>query len=86
MIRIGGRTYQSFIFDKFEIVCKSIDEKESVERMPIRILKPISMKVNELENLDRFPNLLGIDFLEKGYELLCNIQENKIHLEKLTSS
>lgn len=83
IIRIGGRTYQSYLFDKFEIIMKSINNEEIKEFIPIRVLKPTSLKIKELENLDSFPNILGIDFLEKGFKLFCNLQENDIYLEKL---
>ena len=83
IIRIGGEVYQSYLFNKFEIVFKSTDNEEIKEQIPIRVLKPNSAKMNELEKLDKFPNLLGIDFLERGYKLICDIQNNDIYLEKL---
>jgi len=82
LIRIGGRTYQSFIFNKLEIVFKSEDSKPISIILPIRVLKPNSPRVDELEKLDAFPNLLGLDFLEMNYRFFCDIQNNKILFEK----
>jgi len=82
IIRIGGRTYQSYIFNKFEIILKTMDDKEITEIIPIRVLKPTSLKIDELRILDNLPNILGLDFLEKGYKLVCNIPEYDIYLEK----
>jgi len=45
IIRIGGRAYQSYIFDNFEIILKSIDGIEVKQKMSVRILKPKRMKL-----------------------------------------
>ncbi len=79
IIRIGGRTYQSYIFNRFEIIFKSIDNKEVKEILPVRILKPNSAKIEELGRLDKFPNLLGLDFLER-YRFFCDIPNKEIYL------
>jgi hypothetical protein len=83
IVRIAGRAYQSYIFNRLTIVFKSSEGKEIKETIPVRVIKPMSMKSDELENLDRLPNLLGMDFLEKNYKLLCNIEREDIHLEKI---
>jgi len=82
IIRIGGKIYQSYIFNKFEILLKATNNQIVTEIIPIRILKPHNLKINEIEELDNFPNLLGLDFLEKGYNLFCDINSNKIYFEK----
>lgn len=82
IVRIGGRTYQSYSYERFEIVLKSEDGKIITERLPIRILKPTSIRVEEIEKLDRFPNILGLDFLEIGYRFLCDLKEKNIYFEK----
>lgn len=81
IVRMGGRVYQSYIYDNFEIILKSLDNQEIVEKISIRVIKPISSKINEIENLDKFPNLLGLDFLEK-WNLICKIKDDEIFLER----
>ena len=81
IVRLGGKAYQSFIYEKLEIILKSINNEEIKENIPVRVLKPFSSKIDEIENLDRLPNLLGIDFLEK-FKFICNIPEKEIFLEK----
>jgi hypothetical protein len=80
LIRIGGKAYQSYIFNKFELVLKSENNEVLSQEMPIRILVPSSEK--GMENLDRFPNLLGMDFLEKGYKFYCDLGREDINFEK----
>ena len=81
IVRMGGRVYQSYIYDNFEMILKSLDNQEIIEKISIRVIKPISSKMKEIENLDKFPNLLGLDFLEK-WDLICKIKDNEIFLEK----
>ncbi len=81
IVRIGGRRYQSYIFNKFEIVFKTEDNQLVNVILPVRVLKPSSLKMNEVEELDRFPNLLGLDFLEKGYKLFCDLKNKESFLE-----
>tara|TARA_Y100000310_G_C20514150_1_gene730342 strand:+ start:345 stop:797 length:453 start_codon:yes stop_codon:yes gene_type:complete len=83
LIKIGGRAYQSYIFNNFKISFKSEKEEVITEELPIRVMKPTSLKVNELEELDNFPNILGLDFLKLGYKFVCNLEDNEIYLEKL---
>jgi len=80
LVRIGGREYQSYI-SKCEIILKSINNDRITETIYIRVLKPSSTKINELENLDRLPNILGLDFL-LSYKFICDISNNEIYLEK----
>lgn len=82
LIRIGGRTYQSYLSYKFEVFLKSEDGDIIKEILPIRVLKPISLKSEELEKLDRFPNILGLDFLELGYKFFCDLKTKNIYFEK----
>lgn len=82
IVRMGGRAYQRYTFNKFEMVLKSQDNQAVTENLPIRILIPCSLKSIELINLDKFPNLLGMDFLEKGYKLFCDINNKDIKFEK----
>lgn len=81
LLRIGGRAYQSYLFNRLEIIFKSENGEEIRKIIPIRVLKPFSFKTDELENLDRFPNLLGLDIIEKDFKLICNIKENEIFIE-----
>ena len=52
------------------------------EEIPVRILIPSSLKSKEIEELDNFPNLLGMDFFEKGYKFHCDINKEEIFFEK----
>ena len=71
--------YQSYIFNKLGILFKS--EKGMVsETLPVRVLKPSSEK--DADNLDKFPNLLGMDFLERGYKFYCDLGKGEISFEK----
>ncbi len=81
-IRIGGRKYQSYLFSKFEFTFKTEDDELVTESIPIRVLKPHGLNIDEIEELDNFPNLLGLDFLEKGYKLYCDLKNKEIYLEK----
>ncbi|MBM3234157.1 hypothetical protein FJZ19_03610 [Candidatus Pacearchaeota archaeon] len=83
LIRLGGRAYQSYLFNRTEIVFKSEDNKEINEIISARILKPSSPKAEEIEMLDRCPNLLGIDFLEKGWKFFCNLEKDEVYFEKI---
>ncbi|MBI2630447.1 hypothetical protein HYW76_05075 [Candidatus Pacearchaeota archaeon] len=82
IIRMGGRVYQSYIFNNFEIIFKSPEKEIIKEILPVRVLKPNSLKMERIEEMDRFPNILGIDFLEKGYKFVCDIVNEEIYLEK----
>lgn len=83
LIRLGGRAYQSYLFSKVEIVFKSDENKEIIETIPVRILKPNSPRIEEMEQLDRCPNLMGIDFFEKGYSFFCSLASGEVYFEKL---
>jgi len=83
IIRMGGRRYKSHVYRKFEIIFKSTDDKEIRESLPIRVLTPTSPKAKAMEELDAFPNILGMDFLKKkGYRLHCDLEKDNIYLEK----
>jgi hypothetical protein len=82
LVRIGGRVYQSYLFNRFTIVLKSENNEAISEDMPIRILIPNSLQGKELEALDKFPNLLGMDFLERGYKFYCDISKEEINFQK----
>lgn len=82
LIRIGGRAYQSYLYKNLELTFKSEDGKPVKDFIEVRVLKPASLKMEEIDKLDSFPNLLGLDFLEKGYKLFCNLSNGEIYLEK----
>ncbi len=84
IMRIAGRVYQSYVYNKFKIIFKSEDNTEIVQEISIRALKVSSNKINEIENIDRMPNLLGLDFLETGYKLYCDLKQRQIFLEILS--
>lgn len=81
IVRMGGRIYQSYLFNKFEIVFKTDENELVTEVIPIMILKPHGLNIDELEELDEFPNLLGLDLLEKGYKLFCDLKNKETFLE-----
>jgi len=83
LVRLGGRAYQSYLFSKVEIMFKSDENKEIIEIIPVRILKPSPLRIEEMEQLDRCPNLMGIDFLEKGYKFFCDLAIGEAYFEKL---
>lgn len=78
---MASKAYQSYIFKRFELIFKSEDNKEVIENIPVRILTPFSSKIKEIENLDQLPNLLGLDFLELGYKLFCDLKKEITYLE-----
>ncbi len=82
LIRIGGRTYQSYVYNKIEILLKDTEGNLVTETLPVKILKPNSPRVKELEELDGFPNLLGMDFLKKGYKFFCDTIKDEVYFEK----
>lgn len=82
LLRMGGNTYQSYIYNRFEIAFKNTEGKEVREQITIRIAKPKSNKIKELEKLDFFPNLMGLDFLNKGYKLVLDFKKKEFYLEK----
>ena len=40
------------------------------------------IKIGFLEDLDSFPNILGMDFLRRGYIFYCNLKNGEIYFEK----
>lgn len=82
LIRMGGKVYQSYIYDKFEILFKGDNNEIIIEDIPIRFLKPCSQKVVDLEILDFLPNLLGLDFLEGSWKFFCDLKNRNIYFEK----
>lgn len=82
VIRIGGRVYQSYIFNNLQIIFKSFNGEEVRQSISVRVLKPNSLKSNELENLDRIPNILDLDFLELGYNFSCDLVNDEVFLQK----
>ena len=82
LVRMGGRKYQSYEFNKLEIVFKSTENEAIIIKMPIKSLKPTTPKIGALEELDDFPNLLGLDFLKQGYKFFCDLDNEKIYFEK----
>ena len=83
LVRIAGKVYQSYVYERVEIIFKTLEGKEMREKIPVRVLKLFSLRFSEIENLDKLPNLLGLDFLEKGYKLVCNMKEADIFIEKI---
>jgi hypothetical protein len=81
-VRIGGRSYQSYLYERFEITFKSEDGEIVTELLPIRVLRPTSIRSEELEKLDRFPNIFGLDFLGLGYKFFCDLKTGEVYFEK----
>lgn len=82
IIKIGGSKYKGYIFNHIEFLFKSIENNIVSEKLPVKILRPSSIKSNELSELDKFPNILGIDFLELGYKFFCDLKTKDIYFEK----
>lgn len=86
IISIGGAKYKGYYYNKIEFLFESTDGTTITENLPVKVLKPTSSKISELEDLDRFPNILGLDFLKKGYKFVCDIINNEIYLERSEES
>ncbi len=82
-IRIGGKTYQGYDFNKSTIIFKTTDDNLVEFSFPIKTLKPLSSKIADFEELDSFPNILGLNFLEQGLKFVCDIKNNNIYFEKI---
>lgn len=82
LIRMGGEVYQSYELNKIEILFKTSDNNIANLSFPVKIIKPNSFSIEKIENLDRFPNILGLDFLNKGYQFFCDIQRKEIFFNK----
>jgi hypothetical protein len=84
IVSIGGNKYVSYSYENLGILFKSTEGKSIIEKIPVKILRPSSSQIAEIEDLDVFPNILGLDFL-KRYKLICDIKNNEIYLEKSES-
>lgn len=82
IIKIGGCKYKSYLFNNIEFLFRSVDDQIVIEKLPVKILRPSSIQSTELQELDKFPNILGMDFLELGYKFFCDINNNNIYFEK----
>ena len=79
IVRLGGRKYQGYIFNRLKFKFKTEDENLIEESHPITVVKPISQK----DNLEDIPTIIGMDFLkEKRYRLFCDMHKDKAYLEK----
>jgi len=78
---IGGNKYKSYSYPKLEVLFKTTQNQVISEEISIKILRP-SFKSTELEELDDLPNLLGLDFLKKGWRFFCDINNDEIYFEK----
>ncbi len=78
---IGGNKYKSYSCNKIEVLFKTTEDQVIIEEIPIKILRP-SFKSTELEELDDLPNILGLDFLKKGWRFFCDINHEEIYFEK----
>jgi len=83
LIKMGGKTYQAYESNKVSFVFKNISGVPVDLSFPVKVLKPTSSKMEHLEELDSFPNILGIDFLKKGYAFHCDLNNNEIYFEKI---
>ncbi|MAH06652.1 hypothetical protein CMI38_00195 [Candidatus Pacearchaeota archaeon] len=82
IVSIGGNKYVSYSYENLKILFKSTEGKPIIEKIPVKILRPSSSKIAEIEDLDVFPNILGLDFLKK-YKFSCDLKNNEIFLEKM---
>ena len=80
-VSIGGYKYNGYSYNKLEFLFKSEEGKIISQLMPIKILRP-SLKMDELEELDDFPNLLGLNFLKEGWKFFCDLKTKEIYFEK----
>lgn len=81
IIRLGGRKYQGYVFNKLIFIFKSEDNRTVSEKFPVTVIKPTSDK--EKEEIGATPTIIGTDFLKnKGYKLFCDMARDIAYLEK----
>ncbi len=81
IVRIGGRTFQGYCFNRLTFLFRSEDGRLINEEFPVCVIKPTSEK--EQEELSKIPTIIGTDFLkEKRYILFCDMDSNIAYLEK----
>jgi len=79
IIRLGGRNYQGYLFNRITFKFKTEDEKLVQEEFPIVVVKPTSTK----DNLNEIPTIIGTNFLkEKKYTLFCDFNKEIAYMEK----
>jgi hypothetical protein len=82
IIKIGGSKYKGYVFNHIEFLFKSTENELISEKIPVKVLRPSSMMSDELQELDIFPNILGLDFLKLGYKFFCDLKTQDIYFEK----
>ena len=81
IVRIGGRKFQGYSYDRLTFVFKSEDNKLISEQFSVCVVKPTSNK--EAEDLYSLPTIIGTDFLkEKKYILFCDMSHDIAYIEK----
>ena len=80
-IRLGGRNYWGYNFNRLKMIFKSEDGQIIEEEMKVIVLQPTSTRnPNEVYST---PTIIGTDFLkEKGYKLFCDMANNEAYIEK----
>ena len=80
-VRIGGRSFQGYCFNRINFIFRSEDGKIINEEFPVCVVKPTSEK--EQEELSKIPTIIGTDFLkEKKYILFCDMDGGVAYLDK----
>jgi hypothetical protein len=81
IIRLGGKTYQGYTFERITFSFRSEDNQLVREEFPVIVVRPTSPK--EEEELSNFPTIIGTDFLKKKrYILFCDMEKGIAYLEK----
>jgi hypothetical protein len=81
IVKLGGRKYQGYSFDRLTFMFKSEDNKLIKEDFSVCVIKPTSEK--EEQELSNVPTIIGTDFLkEKRYILFCDMDKGIAYLEK----
>lgn len=81
IIKLGGRKYQGYVFNKLTFFFKSEDNKLVSEKFPVIAIKPTSDK--EKREIGTAPTIIGTDFLKnKKYKLFCDMAGKVAYLEK----
>jgi len=78
---IGGNKYNSYSYNKLTILFKSNENEVIIQEINAKILRP-SLNSKELQELDDLPNILGLEFLKKGWKFHCDLKNNEIYFEK----
>ncbi len=81
IIRLGSKKFQGYEYSRLIFVFLTEDGNKVEEDMKVTVLRPTGFA--EIDEVDAFPTILGMDFLkERGYKLFCDVSKDIAYLEK----